>query len=113
MYNIYSRFIPALFILLNSVIFSSIVFAETEEEEMARMQKELNQGVMKQPFLAEQPAKVEAYIQEALKNKVVPPEYTGQYWRPGYTCRDLLRYSWREYRNCRYYYRYHGRYYPY
>jgi len=39
------------------------------------------------------------------------PEYQGTYWRPGYTCRDLLRHNWTQYRNCRYYYRYYGRYY--
>jgi len=100
-------------LLIASNAFSLPAFAETEEEEMARMQKQLNQGVMEQPFLAEQPAKVDAYIAESLKNKVVPPEYSGTHWRPGYTCRDLLRYSWREYRNCRYYHRYNGRYYPY
>jgi len=85
----------------------------SDEDDMAAMQKRLNAEVLDQPFLAEQPAKVEAYIQEALKNNLVPPEYSGTYWRRGYTCRDLLRYSWQEYRNCRYYYRRHGRYYRY
>jgi hypothetical protein len=85
----------------------------SDEDDMAAMQKQLNAEVFEQPFLAEQPAKVEAYIQEALKKNLVPPEYSGIYWRRGYTCRDLLRHSWQEYRNCRYYYRRHGRYYPY
>jgi len=89
------------------------VFAETEEEEMQRMQQQLNQGVMDQPFFAEQPEKVDAYIKEAMKNNIKPLEYQGRNWRRGYTCRDLLRYSWREYRDCRYYRHYHGRYYPY
>ena len=94
-------------------MFAQSLIAETEEEEMARMQKQLNQGVMNQPFLAEQPEKVDAYIKESLKNNIKPPEYQGRHWRRGYTCRDLLRYSWHEYRNCRYYHRYYGRYYPY
>jgi len=89
------------------------LIAETEEEEMARMQKQLNQGVMEQPFLAEQPEKVDAYIKEAMKKNIKPPEYKGRNWRRGYTCRNLLRYSWYEYRNCRYYHHYYGRYYPY
>jgi hypothetical protein len=85
----------------------------SEEDDMAAMQKQLNSEVLDQPFLAEQPEKVEAYIKEAMKKNLKPEEYKGTHWRRGYTCRDLLRYSWREYRNCRYYYRYHGRYYPY
>jgi len=101
------------FFIVLSLLFTTNAFAESEEEEMARMQKQLNQEVMDKPFLAEQPEKVDAYIKEASKSNLVPPEYNGRYWRPGYTCRDLLRYSWREYRNCRYYHHYHGRYYPY
>ncbi|HHJ13756.1 MAG TPA: hypothetical protein ENJ79_05170 [Gammaproteobacteria bacterium] len=77
------------------------------------MQRQLNAETMSKPFLAEQPEKVDAYIKEAMKKNLKPSEYTGKHWRPGYTCRDLLRYSWREYRDCRYYYSYYGRYYPY
>lgn len=85
----------------------------TDEDELARMQQQLNQEVMSKEFLAEQPEKVDAYIKEAMEKNLKPPEYAGTHWRRGYTCRDLLRYSWYEYRNCRYYYRYYGRYYPY
>lgn len=93
---------------------SSISFAQpedTEEDAMARMQAQLNQEVMSKPFLAEKPKEVDAYIKNMLAKKVTPPEYSGTYWRRGYTCRDLLRYNWTQYRNCRYYHRYHGRYY--
>lgn len=83
----------------------------SEEDELARMQAQLNAEVMSKPFLAEKPEEVDAYIKSMLEKNVKPPEYTGTNWRPGYTCRDLLRYNWREYRNCRYYYRYYGRYY--
>jgi hypothetical protein len=102
-------------VLLCSSLFLSYssVWADSDEDEMARMQKQLNQNVMQQPFLAEQPEKVDAYIKEAMKKKLKPPEYTGPHWRNGYTCHDMLRYSWYEYRNCRYYYRYYGHYYPY
>ena len=95
------------------MVISLGAYASDEEDEMARYQKQLNEEVMSKEFLAEQPEKVEAYIKEAMKKNLKPPEYTGKYWRRGYTCHDLLRYSWREYRDCRYYYRYHGRYYPY
>lgn len=84
-----------------------------EEDDMAAMQKRLNEEVMSQEFLAEEPEKVDAYIKEAMKKNLKPEEYQGTHWRRGYTCHDLLRYSWYEYRNCRYYYRYYGRYYPY
>lgn len=85
----------------------------TEEDDLAEMQKQMNTEVLNKPFLAEQPDKVEAYIKEAMKKNIKPPEYTGTYWRQGYTCHDLLRWSWHEYRNCSYYYRYNGYYYPY
>ncbi|HEB92508.1 MAG TPA: hypothetical protein ENI94_03390 [Gammaproteobacteria bacterium] len=80
---------------------------------MARQQRMLNQEVMSQEFLAEQPEKVDAYIKKAMEKNLKPAEYTGNNWRRGYTCRDLLRYSWREYRDCKYYHHYHGRYYAY
>ncbi|WP_455375304.1 hypothetical protein [Kaarinaea lacus] len=85
----------------------------SEQDDLEKMQQQLNQEVMSQEFLAEQPEKVEAYIKEAMEKNLKPEEYVGTHWRRGYTCRDLLRYSWQEYRNCQYYYRYHGRYYPY
>lgn len=84
---------------------------ESEEDELAKMQEKLNAEVMSKPFLAEKPEEVDAYIKSMLEKNVKPPEYKGTYWRQGYTCRDLLRYNWTQYRNCRYYYRYYGRYY--
>lgn len=83
----------------------------SEEDELAKMQAQLNQEVMSKPFLAEKPEEVDAYIKSMLQQNIKPEEYKGTHWRTGYTCRDLLRYNWREYRNCRYYYRYYGRYY--
>ncbi len=94
------------------LVCSTLAFAG-EEDDMEEMQRRLNTETMSQPFLAEQPEKVEAYIQDAMKKNLKPKEYTGKNWRPGYTCRDLLRYSWTDYRNCKYYHRYYGRYYPY
>ena len=97
-------------LVLVSFLYANSAFAG-DEDDLADMQRQLNSEVMSQPFLAEQPEKVDAYIQEAMKKKLVPPEYKGSNWQPGYTCRDLLRYSWHEYRNCRYYHRYYGYYY--
>lgn len=95
------------------ILTSFFASAATQEEEMKRMQEQLNSETMAQPFLAEEPEKVDAYIKEAMKKNLKPPEYKGDHWRSGYTCHELLRYSWTEYRDCMYYYRYHGRYYPY
>jgi len=95
------------------VVASSSLFATEQEDEMARMQKQMNQDVMSQEFLAEEPEKVDAYIKEAMKKNLKPLEYKGTHWQRGYTCHDLLRWSWSEYRDCRYYHHYYGRYYPY
>lgn len=84
---------------------------ESEDDALAKAQAQMNAEVLSKPFLAEKPEEVDAYIKSMLEKKVVPPEYQGSYWQKGYTCRDLLRYNWRQYRNCKYYYRYHGRYY--
>ncbi len=84
---------------------------ESDDDALARAQAQMNAEVLSKPFLAEKPEEVDAYIKSMLEKKVVPPEYQGTYWRSGYTCRDLLRYSWSQYRNCKYYHRYHGRYY--
>jgi len=90
---------------------SVIAAEESEEEALARAQAQMNAEVLSKPFLAEKPKEVDAYIKSMLDKKIKPSEYQGTYWRSGYTCHDLLRYSWTQYRNCRYYYRYHGRYY--
>jgi hypothetical protein len=95
------------------MILAASAASADEEDDMAAMQKRLNEEVMSQEFLAEEPEKVDAYIKEAMKKNLKPEEYKGTHWRRGYTCHDLLRYSWYEYRNCRYYHRYYGRYYPY
>lgn len=95
-----------------SIVISSHASQDnSEDEELARMQAQLNNEVMSRPFLAEKPKEVDAYIKGMLEKKVKPGEYMGSHWRTGYTCRDLLRYNWTQYRNCRYYHRYHGRYY--
>lgn len=90
---------------------SVIATEESEEDALAKAQAQMNVEVLSKPFLAERPKEVDAYIKSMLEKKVQPSEYQGTYWRRGYTCRDLLRHNWTQYRNCKYYYRYHGRYY--
>ena len=97
-----------------SILFISLsisAFASEEDDALAKAQAQMNAEVLSKPFLAERPKEVDSYIKSMLEKNVKPPEYSGSYWRPGYTCRDLLRYNWTQYRNCRYYHRYHGRYY--
>ncbi|ASP49947.1 hypothetical protein B5D82_08230 [Cognaticolwellia beringensis] len=86
-------------------------FASEEDDALAKAQAQMNAEVLSKPFLAERPKEVDSYIKSMLEKNVKPAEYSGSYWRPGYTCRDLLRHNWTQYRNCRYYHRYHGRYY--
>lgn len=93
-----------------------VATAETPEEknkrEMAEIQRQLNAEVMAQPFGVAEMATIDSYIEEAMKRNVVPQPYKGtQAWQPGMTCASLSGYLVR--RDCRYYRRYHGRYYPY
>jgi hypothetical protein len=110
-FNSFIFFNQIIFVALLAFVSAALAQEETEEEALARAQAQMNSEVLSKPFLAERPTEVDAYIDGMLKNKVKPQEYQGTHWRPGYTCRDLLRYNWTQYRNCRYYYRYHGRYY--
>jgi len=87
------------------------LYAQQTTEEMKRMQQQLNEQIMSKPFSVPSEAQVNAYIEEEQKKGVVPPPYTGIYWRPGYTCYNLARYSHPEYLSCRYYHRYYGYYY--
>lgn len=84
---------------------------QPKSEEMKRMQEQLNEQVMQAPFSVPDESKVKAYIAEQQQQGVVPPPYTGRYWRPGYTCYNLARYSSGEYLACRHYHHYYGYYY--
>ncbi len=86
---------------------------QADDDEMQRAQRQMNKEVMDKPFFAEEPEKVDAYILEASKKHIKPIEYTGPHWKDGYTCNDMLQYSWTEFRDCRYYHHYYGHYYPY
>lgn len=99
------------FICLLIALTLPVLADESEDDALAKAQAQMNAEVLSKPFLAEKPKEVDAYIKSMLEKKAVPSEYQGSYWRTGYTCRDLLRYNWQQYRNCRYYHRYHGRYY--
>jgi hypothetical protein len=81
--------------------------------DKAKVQDRLNNEVLDQGFDVKGEAELNSYIEEATRKGLEPKRYTGNHWRRGYTCEDLRRYSWSEYRDCVYYYRYHGRYYDY
>jgi hypothetical protein len=62
-------------------------------------------------FDASRESEVQAYIKQQIAAGV-PPRSSSPHWKKGYTCQDLLRHDWVEYRECRYYYKVNGRYYP-
>jgi hypothetical protein len=92
---------------LGSLIILNAAFAG-DADDIAAMQKKLNQGVMQKEFSVEDSAKIEAYIKEGMQKDMKPRETPPSGWRAGYTCADLHNYY--EYRDCMYYYRYHGYY---
>lgn len=87
----------------------SCAFADDEEDDLAKMQQQLNAQVMQKPFTVEDTAKLDAYIKDAMKKNMKPKEQPPAAWRPGWTCANLM-YSYYQYRNCMYYYRYYGYY---
>lgn len=95
--------LPIVLLWVNSV------FAESAED----IQRRLNEEVLQKPFNVETEANLNAYIEEATKRGTPPKSEPSRYWRRGYTCADLRRYSWTDYRDCTYYYRYYGYYWPY
>jgi hypothetical protein len=80
------------------------------EQDIDALQKQLNSQVMNKSFHVESDAKLEADLEASFKKGIKPVSTVSRYWRPGYTCADIRSYSWRDYRNCRYHYRYYGRY---
>ena len=102
-----------LFVAASVFLSSQVLWADEktdEEKDMAEMQRQLNADVMARPFDAADVARVDAYIEQAMKDNLKPVTKAPENWKPGYTCRDMRRYSYRSYRDCRYHYRYYGRY---
>lgn len=84
-----------------------------EAEKIVDLQKQLNDEVMQKSFSVENEASLNAYIEEATRKGKPPKTEPSKYWRQGYTCADLRRYSWTDYRDCSYYHHYYGYYWPY
>ena len=106
-----SNWISRLLLLSGVCLFSFMAWAG-EKEDMAEMQRQLNAEVMSEPFDAGDPAKIDAYIKEAMANDIKPVTRAPSYWQPGYTCNYIrqYRYNYNNYRNCLYHHRYYGRY---
>lgn len=84
-----------------------------KESDMAEIQRQLNAEVMAQPFDPGDPAKVDAYVREAMKKDLKPRTTAPDYWQPGWSCNHLTRYRhyrYTDYRDCVYHHRYYGRY---
>ncbi len=104
-----SLFRTALLSLLCAVSFSAVADSASD---MADMQKKLNQETLDKPFAVEDVAKIDTYINDAMKKNLQPKQTPPNGWQPGYTCDSYYRgrYSYYGYRDCMYYHRYYGRY---
>ena len=82
---------------LNCLLYGLLTFGITastysmvlagEEEDMAAMQKAMNQQTMDRPFNAGDQAALDAYLALALKNGLPPPQQKPpSNWQPGWTC---------------------------
>jgi len=98
------------FVVATSLFVSSQDVWAGEEEDLAEMQRQLNAEVMAQPFDPDDVARVDAYIEQAMKEDLKPRTKPPSYWRPGYTCANIYNRGYRAWRDCRYHYRYYGRY---
>ncbi len=75
------------------------------------MQNQLNQQILNKAFDPDDPANLQAYLDDAVEKGIKPPLQPIQQWRSGYTCDTIRRYGYIGYRNCMLYYRYYGCYY--
>ncbi|MBV1908169.1 MAG: hypothetical protein KUG78_02550 [Kangiellaceae bacterium] len=98
------------FFLIAALGISTLAIASEEDDEMAAMQRQLNAEVMEKPFSVADEKKIDAFIQEAMKKDLKPAAKAPTFWKPGYTCASIYHRGWNHYRSCRYYRRYHGRY---
>ncbi len=98
-----------LYLLLMLLVNPALSMAD-DASDMAKMQRKLNAETMQKPFAVEDAAKIDSYVNEAMKKNLQPRTAPPSYWRPGYTCNSIYGNSWTDYRDCMYYHRYYGRY---
>jgi len=106
------RVISAVVALLAMLSTSTVPVLADDEDDMAEMQRRLNQQVLERPFDAGDQAKVEAEVKEAMEKNLKPTVVTPpKVWRPHYhSCYDMVGASYYDVRNCLFYYRYYGHY---
>lgn len=87
------------------------LFADSASD-IAEMQKQLNQETLDKPFAVEDAAKIDSYINDAMKKDLKPKQTAPNGWQAGNTCDAYYtgRYNYDAYRDCQYYHRYYGRY---
>ena len=111
--NTLSSNTPFLRAILFSLLFipAPMLFADSASD-MAEMQKKLNQETLDKPFAVEDVAKIDTYINDAMKKDLKPKQTPPSGWQPGYTCDSYYtgRYNYYAYRDCQYYHHYYGRY---
>lgn len=100
-------------VMYASILSGSLCVQTAHADQMSDLQNQLNAEVLGKSFSVENEANLNAYIEEATKKGIPPKTQPSKYWRNGYTCNDLRRYSWNDYRDCSYFYRYYGYYWPY
>ena len=108
--SMHNTFSGRLFLFLSYLCMAGPPFAIEAADDMAEMQRRLNQEVMQKPFSVEDQARIDAHIKEAMKKNLEPVKTPPSYWRPGYTCDSIRHYGWRPYSDCYYHYQYYGRY---
>jgi hypothetical protein len=91
---------------------ASLAYGLSPAEKEA-LQRQLNQGVMEQPFHVPSEQELQGQLDAAKKRGEVPPAKPpqGMPWQPGWTCANLLpyrNYNW--WYGCRYYHYYYHRY---
>ena len=103
--------LTSVFTLIALLGFSHVSFADAKQDAMAEMQKKFNAETAARPFDPGVASEIDAALDKLIKGGKKPTIVAAPaYWRPGYTCRNSWRYSRSAYYNCRYYYRYYGRY---
>jgi hypothetical protein len=95
-----------------ALVWLTLIVPVVRAESAAEIQKRLNVQNLDRPSDTKNEAELNSYIEDATKRGLVPQPYSGTHWRSGYTCSDLSPYGWNEYRDCMYYYRHYGHYYP-
>ncbi|MET0377944.1 MAG: hypothetical protein ABW049_03045 [Spongiibacteraceae bacterium] len=88
--------------------------APSRADNMAEMQKRLNDENAQSSFATQDIASIEKYVETSLQQGLKPKTAAPRDWQPGFNCNSYYgrsnRYNYNGYRDCLYHYRYYGRY---